>query len=671
MNQIDMKEESLTPFETLASLYVPFRLTQCIALKNEIIICGGYNQNSCYSYHTIKNNYKFICEYPNEINLDTHCVLKMIDNNDTNNKDLNEITLLSFCGANKHTLIMKYKSVWDNENEITQLSNDYNKWIPLMNIGRDEDDYCGMTAIIGGKNNNLLFIVYPSNNVSIFDLNKYQFIKHDILPINSNTNNTIYQPCFISKSDNEMLLFYQSIGLSIKYDEDNNIFEFFNIRVCTTIRTFRQYQYIYVNNFILFFGESQSDEIYKYSIIENKWTKYKQTIPIPRDDYIAILSADQSFIHILLIFEGVLAHVKIELNTWIKDEEEKDEQWMKEEEQRFDIEAINEELEEMKENIDFKKLKKKKEIGSIINQWMRLSLIYKMGWINEFNIIILRYTLFKYFKLLHIFQGHLDRVNSVKFSPDSKKIISTSNDKTIKIWDVGSGNKIKELQGHLASVNDAEFSSDETMVVSCSNDKTIRLWDIKYNTEIQKFEGHTGNVMISKFSPNGMTIISWACDESIRIWNIQSGQMIQILHEIVGLHDILFSPNGQQIVISSYSDPTLVIDIKSGEKTKINCNGFYIVSSLSNRTVDIWNVSSETIIKKFGGYSSIIYVKYFPDKNTVIGYLEDGTIRLWDVQLGVEIQKLNVQTDGIDISPDGNMIVSYSIDGIIQLWIPL
>ncbi|ETN98909.1 hypothetical protein RFI_38578, partial [Reticulomyxa filosa] len=147
-------------------------------------------KEACYSYHILKNEYKLICEYPSDVQLNEHCVVKLVDNN-KNNKDRNQITLLSF-GGNKHikrhTLLMKYVSVWDN---ISNKFNNYNQWIPFTDdhnhpiiIGMNYYyNYEGVRAVIGGSNNHLLFITCYPKNIHIFDLNRYQFIKHDTLPI--------------------------------------------------------------------------------------------------------------------------------------------------------------------------------------------------------------------------------------------------------------------------------------------------------------------------------------------------------------------------------------------------------------------------------------------------------------------------------------------------------
>ncbi|ETO34208.1 hypothetical protein RFI_02885 [Reticulomyxa filosa] len=245
-----------SPFQSLKDLPIPLDQSQCVSHKHEILICGGYSQSDCYSYHTLKDEYKFICKYPSDVSLNGHCVVKLAD-------DDNVITLLSFGGypfSNKHTLLMKYVSVWGNENNNNEInkSNKYNQWISVIDdhdhpliIGRYHDPYQGVRAVIGGSKNHLLFITYFKKGISVYDLSTYQFIKHETLP----TDNLIYYHCFVSKSGNgqknkkinEMLLFCQKTGLSIEYDEDNNTFQFHKLPVCDDIALFFKYAYVCIN----------------------------------------------------------------------------------------------------------------------------------------------------------------------------------------------------------------------------------------------------------------------------------------------------------------------------------------------------------------------------------------------------------------------------------------
>ncbi|ETO36103.1 hypothetical protein RFI_00960 [Reticulomyxa filosa] len=96
---------------------------------------------------------------------------------------------------------MNYVSVWSNISKISNKSNNYNQWIPFTDnhnnpiiIGENNDDYQGARAVIGGSNNHLLFITYSYHNISVFDLNTLQFVKHNYLP----TQSMILYHCFVS-----------------------------------------------------------------------------------------------------------------------------------------------------------------------------------------------------------------------------------------------------------------------------------------------------------------------------------------------------------------------------------------------------------------------------------------------------------------------------------------
>ncbi|ETO27844.1 hypothetical protein RFI_09286 [Reticulomyxa filosa] len=351
-----------TPFQTLKNLPKPFSQTQCVQHKHEILVCGGVSERDCYSYHTLKNEYKFICEYPSDVTLVGHCVLKWVDKS---SKDSNEITLLSFGGnayTKRHTLVMKYVSVWDDNNEMNKLkkTNNCNEWVPFtdndnnpIQIGRNLDDYQGMRAVIGGSNNHLLFITFYLNNISVFDLNTFQFIKHDTLP----TNDPMYYHCFVSKSENEqeamkqiikknkikkkkneMLLFKHRTGLLIKYDEIDNTFQFHKLPVCKGIAPSNEYAYVCINDVILFFGPNALKKSYKYAIQNKKWIKFKYTLPIPLYDCFGISNEHDTYIHI--------------------------------------IGGSN------------RKDKPTNEIQLVIQYWIRISKI-KLGWIHDFNKIII------------------------------------------------------------------------------------------------------------------------------------------------------------------------------------------------------------------------------------------------------------------------------------------
>ncbi|ETO20421.1 G-protein beta WD-40 repeats containing protein, partial [Reticulomyxa filosa] len=579
----------------------------------------------------------------------------------------------------------------DNDDNDANKTREYNVWTPFtdndgntISIGRKEDNYWGARSMIGGSNDHLLFIAYRPKYIDVFDLNTCKCIKRDTLPIRNET----YYHCFVPKIDNgfekkkkntkmyEMVLFCRNTGISIKYDEDRNEFQFDQLRVCFTMRPFYAYAYIYVDDFILFFGGEDiasvriSKDIHKYSLIENKWKKLEQTLPIPLGDCVGALTEDNKYVHIFgEQGEGdntSSVHMKIDMNILLREDTEIEKQWIMEEEEKREIEEIKMELDGMKQDLGVKKPKKQIQIEIIIEYWVR-SLFIKLGWIADFTKIITQYILvivfdcilfyfilkMKYYKLSKEIQMKSTGVNSVQFSPDNTKIVSSFDDKTIRIWDIKLEREIKLLKGHSDGVNDSQFTPDGNKVLSCSEDNTIRLWDVQSGKELMIFKGHLNNVTKAQLSPDGNIVISSSNDQTIIVWEAKSGKNIMTLGHSDYVNSVKFSPTGKTFVSASNDRTIRIWDVTSG--TRVNTFEYNenildsqfspdccsIVSCSNDETIQIWDIKAGKIIHSLREHSDIVTrAKYLPDGQTVVSGSNDKTIRLWDLKFGMEVQTL-------------------------------
>ncbi|KAI6006159.1 WD40 repeat-like protein [Pisolithus marmoratus] len=120
------------------------------------------------------------------------------------------------------------------------------------------------------------------------------------------------------------------------------------------------------------------------------------------------------------------------------------------------------------------------------------------------------------------FNGHTGMIWSVAFSPDGRKVVSSSQDSSLCVWDVRNGSQVDHhLEGHTDEVTSVAFSPCGTRLVSGSMDADVILWDARYGVRVgAPLRGNAGWVRCVTFSPgDGGQIVSGTDDGSICLWN--------------------------------------------------------------------------------------------------------------------------------------------------------
>ena len=126
--------------------------------------------------------------------------------------------------------------------------------------------------------------------------------------------------------------------------------------------------------------------------------------------------------------------------------------------------------------------------------------------------------------------------------------LAGSEDHTVRLWDVDTGEHLKTLVGHRAYLISLAFSQDGTTLASGSEDDDIRLWDVATGARLKTLVGHTTGVEGLAFSPNGNKIASASRDSTVRVWDVESGEALHILEGHWGnVLTVDFSPDGNTI----------------------------------------------------------------------------------------------------------------------------
>jgi WD40 repeat protein len=249
-----------------------------------------------------------------------------------------------------------------------------------------------------------------------------------------------------------------------------------------------------------------------------------------------------------------------------------------------------------------------------------------------------------------IMQGHTDQVWCATFSLDGKKIVSCSEDRTIRVWDAQTGNPVLgPLKMYNYGVPCVAFSPNGRRIASGSSNRTILVWHAVAGKVVAgPFKGDTGSPWSVCFSPDGKRIASGSFDTNIRIWDARTG-------------DLLVGPlKGHRNMVTSVA---------------FSADGSQIASGSDDKTVRVWNANSgELIHGPLKGHKSwVLFVGFSPDSKRIISVSRNGHACVWNVHTGALVSGPSLQHVGgalavvftpgstrSAVSPDGKWIAAYA-----------
>ncbi len=124
-----------------------------------------------------------------------------------------------------------------------------------------------------------------------------------------------------------------------------------------------------------------------------------------------------------------------------------------------------------------------------------------------------------------LLEGHTDTVYCAAFSPDGTRIVTTSHDKTARIWDARSGKMQVELKGHGEAVTCAVFSPDGKSLYTGCMDRSIRRYDSTTGTLMRTLSGHEKGIHCLLPHPDGNRLVSAGEEPRLRWWNLERGEV--------------------------------------------------------------------------------------------------------------------------------------------------
>lgn len=167
-------------------------------------------------------------------------------------------------------------------------------------------------------------------------------------------------------------------------------------------------------------------------------------------------------------------------------------------------------------------------------------------------------------------QGHFDSMNSLVYSPDGTKIITTADDGKIKVWDIESGFCIVTFTEHTSGVTACEFAKKGNVLFTSSLDGSIRAWDLIRYRNFRTFTAPTRlSFSCMAVDPSGEVVAAGSLDSfDVHIWSVQTGQLLDQMAGHEGpVSSLAFSPNGNALISGSWDRTARIWSIFSRTQT--------------------------------------------------------------------------------------------------------
>jgi WD40 repeat protein len=269
------------------------------------------------------------------------------------------------------------------------------------------------------------------------------------------------------------------------------------------------------------------------------------------------------------------------------------------------------------------------------------------------------------------FVGHKAAVICVAFSPDGKLALSGSGDRTVRLWNVATGEEVRRFAGdlpnvgvsvvgllgaplgqgsllaaaglcpqgawqaHKGDVHGVAFSPDGKLAASGGLD-AVRVWDVASGTQLRRLDTPTNFVLSVAFAPDGKRLLSTSkADHVVRIWDVATGKQVgQLVGHTAEVQAAVYAPDGK------------------------------LIASGGDDTVRIWDAATAKEDQRFEAHNyPVTSVAFAPDGQYVLSGSLDGTARLWSLKTGKEVLMLKgsgTPVLAVAFSPDGNSILTGS-----------
>lgn len=273
-------------------------------------------------------------------------------------------------------------------------------------------------------------------------------------------------------------------------------------------------------------------------------------------------------------------------------------------------------------------------------------------------------------------KGHDDYViTCLQFG--NNRIVSGSDDHTLRVWSAITGKCLRTLSGHTGGVWASQM--EDNLIVSGSTDRTLKVWNADTGLCLHTLYGHTSTVRCMDI--HGKVVVSGSRDATLRVWDIDSGECLHVLvGHVAAVRCVKY--DGRRVVSGAYDylvkvwDPETeqCIHTLQGHSNRVyslQFDGIYIVSGSLDTSIRVWHVDTGQCLHTLVGHQSLTSGMELRN-NILVSGNADSTVKIWDITSGQCLQTLagpNKHQSAVTcLQFNKKFVITSSDDGTVKLW---
>ena len=263
-------------------------------------------------------------------------------------------------------------------------------------------------------------------------------------------------------------------------------------------------------------------------------------------------------------------------------------------------------------------------------------------------------------------------ITSLQF--DSDKIVTASDDHSVSVYNMATGQLRRRFDGHEGGVWALEYRGD--ILVTGSTDRTVRIWNLDTLSEMHVFHGHLSTVRClqiiepvldeatGEYQPAYPMFVTGSRDSTLRVWKLPKKNEPPV--------EVQYDEDGEEIPMMPENNPWHVSCLRGHSQAvrALSAHGRTCISASYDMTLRVWDIVTGQCKHILRGHEDKVYsVAYDRFRNQCASGSLDHTVKVWDVATGECLHTLTGHTSLIGLlgmSP--NHIVSAAADSSLRVW---